>query len=130
MQLHSSSASDAHHDELKQRLQALESSVQQHVDLTRTLRDEAEKRKEQLGKEPEEDEDDDGAQRNLAIQEVEEQSRLLEADESFANAISSRLRVKLSGQESGNTYSGTISGTNYKGMQLVNNTGTFNWTSK
>lgn len=130
MQLHSSSASDAHHDELKKRLHALESSVQQHVDLTKTLRDEAEKRKEQLGKEPEEDEEDDGAQRNLAIQEVEERSRLLEADESFATAISSRLRAKLSGQESGNTYSGTISGTNYKGMQLVNNTGTFNWTSK
>lgn len=100
------------------------------MDLTKTLHNEAQKRKEQLSKEPEEEEDDDGAQRNLAMQEVEEQSRLLEADESFANAVSSRLRAKLSGQESGNTYSGTISGSNYKGMQLVNNTGNINWTSK
>ncbi|KAL5370840.1 hypothetical protein DPSP01_014638 [Paraphaeosphaeria sporulosa] len=130
VQLHSASASDAHREELNKRFQALESSVQQHVDLTKSLRDEAQKRKEQLAKEPEEEEDDDGAQRNLAMQEVEQQSCLLEADEAFANAVSSRLRAKLSGQESGNTYSGTISGTNYKGMQLVNNTGTFNWTSK
>jgi hypothetical protein len=63
------------------------------------------------------------------MQEVEEQSLLLEADESFANAVSSRLHAKLSGQKSDNTYSGTISGANYKGMQLVTNTGTVNWTS-
>ena len=98
--------------------------------MTKTLHNEVQNRKEQLSKEPEEEEDDDGAQRNLAIQEVEEQSRLLEADESFANAVSLRLRAKLSGQESGNTYSGIISGTNYEGLQLVNNTGTLNWRSK
>lgn len=129
VQLHSASASDAHREELNKRLQALQSSVQQHVDLTKTLRDEAQKRKEQFSKEPEEEESDDGAQRNLAMQEVEEQLRLLEADESFANTVSSRLRAKPSGQESGNTYSGTISGANYKGAQIVNNPGTINWTS-
>ena len=127
--LHSASVSDAHREELNRRFQALESSVQQHIDQTKTLRDETQKRKEQLSKEPEEEEDDDGAQRNLATQEVEEQSRLLDADEAFANAVSSRLRARLSGLGSGNTYSGTISGTNYKGAQVVNNAGTFNWTS-
>ncbi|KAJ4361601.1 hypothetical protein N0V95_001762 [Ascochyta clinopodiicola] len=131
IQLHSASASDAHREELNKRLQKLENSVQQHVDLTKTLHNEAQMRTEQLSKEPEEEEDDDCAQRKLAIQELEEQSRLLEADESFANAVSSRLRAKLSGaQESGHTYSGMISGTNYEGLQLVNNTGTLNWKSK
>jgi hypothetical protein len=111
-------------------LQALESSVQQHIDLTRRHLNEAQERKDQLTKEPEEEEEDDSAKRKLAIQEVEEQSRLLEADETFSNTVSSQLRSKLSGRDGGSTYDGTISGSNYQGAQLVNNVGTFNWTSK
>jgi hypothetical protein len=111
-------------------LQALENSVQQHIVLTEKHLDEAQKRKEQLSEEPEEEEEDDGAQRKLATQEAEEQSRLLEADKTFSNAVSLQLRSKLSGWESGSTYNGTISGSNYKGAQVVNNSGTFNWTSK
>ncbi|USP80796.1 hypothetical protein yc1106_08070 [Curvularia clavata] len=130
VQLHSASASDAYGEELNKRLQALENNLQQHINLTKTLCDEAQKRKEQLSKEPEEEEDDGGAQRKLAIQEVEEQSRLLEAEASLANAISSRLLAERSSQASGNTYSGTISGTNQNGMQVVNNPGVINWTSK
>jgi hypothetical protein len=115
--------------ELNERLQALESSVQEHINLTKKYLDEAQKRKEQLSEEPEEEEDD-GAQRKLATQEIEEQSRLLEADQTFSNAVSSQLRSKLSGRESGNTYTATLSGSNNQGLQVGNNPGTVNWNSK
>ena len=97
--------------------------IQEHIVLTKRQRDEAQKRKEELQDEPE-DEEDGGAQRTLAIREVEERSRLLEADQVSSGTVSSQLRSKLSGQESGNTYSAVFSGSNNMGMQVSYTAGT------
>lgn len=71
------------------------------MELTRRQQDEALQRKRELGEEPE-DEVDDGAQRKLAIAEVEEQSRLLEADQVSCGVIFSQVRSKRSGQDISN----------------------------
>ena len=62
---------------------------------------ENQKRKDELQEEPE-DEEDDGAQRALAIKEVEEQSRLLEADQVSSGVVFSQVHSKLTSQEIGN----------------------------
>ena len=109
-------------------MQSLEKAIQEHIDLTKRQQDEAQKRQEELQEEPE-DEEDGGAQRTLAIREVEEQSRLLEADQASSGVVSSQLRSRLSGQESGNTYSAVFSGSNNSGMQIGYSAGTVNWNS-
>ena len=98
-------------------------AIQGHIDLTKRQQDEAQKCKEELQEEPE-DGEDGGAQRTLAIREVEEQSRLLEADQVSSGAVSSQLRSKLSGQESGNACSAVFSGSNNMGMQIGYSAGT------
>jgi isocitrate lyase len=72
------------------------------VDLTKKQQEEAKKRIEELQEEPV-DEEDDGAQRTLAIKEVEEQSRLLKADLDSSKVVSSQVRSRLPDQETGNT---------------------------
>ena len=55
----------------------------------------------ELQEEPE-DEEDGGAQRTLAIKEVEEQSHLLEADQVSCGVVFSQVRSKRTGQDIGN----------------------------
>jgi hypothetical protein len=86
---------------VKEQLQALEAKIQDHMDLTKRQQDEALQRKRELREEPE-DEVDDGAQRKLAILEVEEQSRLLDADQVSCGVIFSQVRSKWSGQDISN----------------------------
>jgi hypothetical protein len=85
---------------LKQQLKILETKIQEHLDFTKEQQGENQKRKEELQEEPE-DEEDDGAQLALAIKEVEEQSRLLEADQVSSGVVLSQVHSKLTGQEIG-----------------------------
>jgi hypothetical protein len=74
--------------------------IQTHLKITKEMHDEAQKRKQELQEVPE-DEEDGGAQRTLAIKEVDEQSRLLEADQVSCGVIFAQLRSKLTSQEVG-----------------------------
>jgi hypothetical protein len=87
-------------DNLKKQLQALEAKIQEHLNLTKERQDEAEKRKQELQEEPE-DEEDGGAQRTLAIGEVEKRSHLLDADQVSCGIVFSRLHSERTGQDIG-----------------------------
>jgi len=84
--------------ELKNRLQTLETKIQEHLDLTKVQQDEAQKRKQELEYELE-DEEDGVAQRNLAIDEVEVQSHLLESDQVSSGVVFSQVHSQRTGQE-------------------------------
>jgi hypothetical protein len=86
---------------VKRQLQTLETKIQEHLDLTKRQQDQALERRRVLEDEPE-DEEDGGAQRTLAIKEVEEQSRLLEADQVSCGVVFSQVQSKRSGQEISN----------------------------
>jgi hypothetical protein len=107
-------------------LQSLEKAIQEHIDLTKRQQGEAQKRKEELQEEPE-NEEDGGALRTLAIQEVEERSRLLEADQASSGVMSSQLRSRPSNQESYNTYNAAFSGNNNRGLCIGYNRGPVNY---
>ena len=78
-------------------MQALETQIQEHIDLTKKQQDEAQRRRQDLQEEPE-DEKDGGAQRALATQEVEKQKGLLEADQVSSVVVFSQVRSKRTGQ--------------------------------
>ncbi|KAL5331178.1 hypothetical protein ACEPPN_000707 [Leptodophora sp. 'Broadleaf-Isolate-01'] len=101
IQLRSEKMSETDREDLKKQLQTLETKIQDHLDLTIKLQDKAWKRKQELQEEPE-DEEDGGAQRTLAIKEVEERSRLLEADQVSCGVVFSQLRSKRTGQDISN----------------------------
>lgn len=99
-------------------MQSLEKAIQDHVDLTKKQQKDAENRKEELQKEPAYEEDD-GAQRTLAIKEVEEQSRLLAADEAASKVVSSQVRSRLPEQAAGQEISNTVTfGDQNSGFQV------------
>ena len=93
--------SETDHENVKRQLQTLETKIQERLDLTKRQQDQALERKRALEEEPE-DEDDDGAQRTLAMKEVKQQSRLLEADQVSCGVVFSQVRSKRSGQEISN----------------------------
>ncbi|KNG45791.1 cytochrome p450 [Stemphylium lycopersici] len=101
VQLRSEKTSDTDRENVKRQLQSLERKIQEHLDLTKLQQDQALERKRALEEEPE-DEEDGGAQRTLAIKEVEQQSRLLEADQVSCGVVFSQVRSKRSGQEISN----------------------------
>lgn len=98
VQLRSEKTSEAGREDVRKQLQTLEAKIQEHFDLTKRQQEEAEERRQALQEEPE-DEEDGGAQRTLAIKEVEEQSRLLEADQVSCGVVFSQVRSKRSGQD-------------------------------
>lgn len=106
-------------------MQILEKAIQEHLNETKKQQDRVQKRKEELQKEPE-DEEDDGAQRNLAIIEVEEQSRLLEANQVSSKDMSSMLKAALEKDYSGSTASQHVefSGSHNEGSQVGFSSGT------
>ncbi len=75
-------------------------TIQEHLDLTTEQQNEAQNRKQDLQEEPG-DEEDGGAQRTLAIKEIEEQSRLLETDQVSCGVVFSRVRSERTGQDIG-----------------------------
>ncbi|KAF2006538.1 hypothetical protein P154DRAFT_517605 [Amniculicola lignicola CBS 123094] len=101
LQLRSERMSEADRENVRKQLQTLETKIQEHIELTTRQQEEAQARKQELQEEPE-DEDDGSAQRALAIKEVEEQSRLLEADQVSCGVVFSQVRSKRSGQDISN----------------------------
>ena len=101
VQLRSEKTTRTDCENVKGQLQTLETKIQEHLDLTKRQQDQAQERKRALEDEPE-DEEDGGAQRTLAIKEVEQQSRLLEADQVSCGVLFSQIQSKRSGQEISN----------------------------
>lgn len=89
------------HESVIKQLQALETKIEQHLDVTKRQQKEAEARKWELEIEPE-DEEDEGAHRELAIREVKEQSRLLEADQVSCGVVFSQVRSNMGFQDISN----------------------------
>jgi hypothetical protein len=98
VQLRSEKTSEVNRENVKKQLQTLETKIQEHLDLTKRQQGEAQERKRELLEELE-DEDDGGAQLMLAIKEVEEQSRLLEADQVSCRVVFLQARSRRSGQD-------------------------------
>ncbi|PZD29772.1 hypothetical protein A1F96_04896 [Pyrenophora tritici-repentis] len=101
VQLRSEKTSETDRENVKRQLQTLKAKIQEHLDLTKRQQDQALERRRALEDEPE-DEEDGGAQRTLAVKEVDQQSRLLEADQVSCGVIFSQVRSKRSGQEISN----------------------------
>lgn len=101
VQLRSEKTSEVDRANVRMQLQALEEKIQEHLDLTKREQEDANRRRQELQEEPE-DEEDMGAQRTLAINEVEEQSRLLEAGQVSCGVVFSQVRSKRSGQDISN----------------------------
>jgi DNA gyrase/topoisomerase IV subunit A len=98
VQLRSEQTPKTDREKLKTQLQALEAQIKEHIDLIKKQQDEAQRRRQELQEEPE-DEEDGGAQRALAIQEVEKQSGLLEADQTSSTVVFSQVHSKRTGQD-------------------------------
>ncbi|KAJ6013159.1 hypothetical protein N7522_003514 [Penicillium canescens] len=121
----SENASKTKRQETEKQLRVLETAIQKHIELTKIQQDEALQRRKDLESLEDEDEEDDG-QRTLAIRETEEQSRLLEADQS-ASGIVSQILSTLSVPR-GNTYTIDFSNShNHGGLQIGHSAGTINW---
>jgi hypothetical protein len=127
VQLHSEHTSTIDRKELNARVQNLEKAIQEHITLINRQHREALGRQEELQEEPEDE--DDGAQRTLALKEVEEQSRLLESDQTASGVLSSQLHTMIQGQHSGNMYSATFTSSHNSGMQIGYNVGPITWSS-
>lgn len=100
VQLRSEKLSETNREGLKQQLQNLEAKIEEHLDFTGKQQAEAQKRTQELQEESE-DEEDGGAQRTLVIREIEERSRLLEADQVSSGVVFSQARSTRTGQEIG-----------------------------
>ena len=81
-----------------ERFQSLEKAIQEHVELTKVAQSAVERQKLELEQELD-DEGDDDAQQELAMKEVEEESRLLEADQISSGVIFSQVHSRLTKQD-------------------------------
>ena len=100
VQLRSDNASHADREVVKNRLLALETTIQEHLELTKTQQADVQERRQELQEEPE-DEEDGGAQQTLAMKEIEKQSRILEADQVSSGVVLSQARSRRSSQNIG-----------------------------
>ncbi|KAJ6070597.1 Cytochrome P450 [Penicillium canescens] len=115
--------------ETEKQLRNLEIAIQEHIELTKRDHDEALQRQKEIESPEDEDEDEDedgGAQRTLAIQEIEKQSRLLEADQN-ASGVVSQILSNLLVPEAGSNYNIDFSGSRNWGVQIGHSAGTVNW---
>ncbi|KUJ10179.1 uncharacterized protein LY89DRAFT_656845 [Mollisia scopiformis] len=101
VQLRSEQTSEIHREQLKTQLQALETQIQEYIDLAKKQQDEAQRRRQDLQEQPG-DEEDGGAQRALATQEVEKQKGLLEADQVSSAVVFLQVRSKRTSQDISN----------------------------
>ncbi|KAF7718608.1 Uncharacterized protein PECH_006338 [Penicillium ucsense] len=128
IQVRSENTSKTARRDTEKQMRSLENSIQEHIQLTQRKQAEALQRQNDLENPEDGDDDDGGAQRTLAIQEIKEQARFLEADQT-ASEILSQVLSKLSTPEAG-TQSQTeirISGNYNGGMVIGQSTGTVNW---
>ncbi|KAI1839711.1 hypothetical protein JX266_014079 [Neoarthrinium moseri] len=117
VQLRSERNSNIRREELRKELQLLERTIQVHIDRTNKQQEDAQKRVEELEKDRVEEEDE--AEQTLAIREVKDRSRLLEADLNSAKTVSSQVRSKLKVQHLSTTITATF-GDNNSGFQAGN----------
>ena len=82
-------------------MQALETQIQEYIDLSKKHQEEAQRRRQDLQEESG-DEEDGGAQRILATQEVEKQLGLLDADQVSSTVVFLQVRSKRTGQDISN----------------------------
>lgn len=116
-------------EETKKQLLLIETSIQENSALIKRKQDEALQRKKELEIPEDEDEDEDGgAQRTLAIQETQQQSRVLEVEQTASRAVS-EIILKFSVPQATNAYNTYFSGSHNKGVQVGHSTGTINFTS-
>lgn len=128
IQIRSENASATAREETKKQLLLLGTSIQENTELIKRKQDGALQRKKELESPEDEDEDEDGgAQRTLAIQETEQQSRVLEAEQTASGAVS-EIISKFSVPQVTNAYNNYFSGSN-SGVQVGHSTGTINFTS-
>jgi hypothetical protein len=99
IQIRSGAKSEADQESLSKHLQALQTKIQEHLDLTKHQRDQAQQRKREL-QESAEDEDDPNIA--LAVQKVEEQLRLLEENQVSCGVVFSQVQSRRSGQDISN----------------------------
>ena len=101
IQLRSEQTSLADRKSLMEQFQTLEKTIQEHVEVTKAAQSAVERQK--LGLEQNfDDEGDDDAQHELAMREVEEESRLLEADQVSSGVIFSQVHGRLTRQDISN----------------------------
>lgn len=81
---------------MRRQLQALETKIHEHLDPTKQQQEQVRQRKREL-QEGGEDEDDPNIA--LALQKIEEQLRLLEADQVSCGAVFSQVKSRRSGQD-------------------------------
>ncbi|KAJ5154502.1 Cytochrome P450 [Penicillium coprophilum] len=127
----SENASKAARQETEKRLRIIEIDIKEQIQLTKNTQDETLQRKKELDSfvdEDEEEDEDGGAQRALAIQEVEKRSRVLEANQIAYMAVS-QILSRLSVAQVGDTYHIDFSGSTNHGLQVGHSTGTLNWNS-
>jgi hypothetical protein len=99
-QMRSEKAAGKNHESVEKQLQALETTIEEHLALTKKQQDEIQARKRELEEGPEdEDDDDDDDQRERAIEEVRKQARILEADQVSSAVIFSQVQSTRSGQD-------------------------------
>lgn len=98
IQLQSEKKSEIDRKNVKRQLQTLETRIQENLDLTKKQHNEVIERMQSLQEEPE-DEEDDGAERTLATNEVEERLRLLEASQASCGMMFAQVRSERSGQD-------------------------------
>ncbi|KAF7521785.1 hypothetical protein PCG10_007882 [Penicillium crustosum] len=127
--IRSENTSTTAREETKKQLLIIEASIQENTQLIKRKQEEALQRKTELESPEDEDEDEDGgAQRALAIQEIEQQSRVLEVEQTASTAVS-ELISKFSVPQPTNAYNIYFSGCHNKGIQVGHSTGTINFTS-
>lgn len=79
-------------------LQTLEKAVREHVEVTKRAQSELERQKLELEQNSDDGGDDD-AQQELAMKEIEEQSRLLQADQISSGVTFSQVHSRLTGHD-------------------------------
>ncbi|EPS34466.1 hypothetical protein PDE_09430 [Penicillium oxalicum 114-2] len=128
IQVRSENTSKTRRQDTERQLRNLENYIQEHLKFTQRKQDETLQRQRDLENLEDEDDDDGGAQRALAIQETKEQARLLEADQN-SSEIFSQILSKLSTWETGSQSKTEIriSGNDNHGIVIGQSTGTVTW---
>ncbi|KAJ5425958.1 Cytochrome P450 [Penicillium sp. CMV-2018d] len=125
--IRSENTSTTAREETKKQLLVLGTSIQENTELIKRKQEEALQRKKELESPEDEDEGEDDAQRTLAIQETEQQSRVLEAEQTASRAVS-EIISKFSVPHVTNAYNNYFTGAN-SGLQVGHSTGIINWTT-
>ena len=101
VQLRSEKTSVADRKSLMEQFQTLEKTIQEHVEMTKRAQSVVDRQKLELEQDLG-DEGDDDVQQELAMREVEEEFRLLEADQVSSGVILSQVHSRLTGQDISN----------------------------